>query len=176
MNRSIALLRAVNVGGHHKISMVELRRSFIAAGCTEVATYIQSGNVVFTPPRHVASEGLEGHLHTQLRHDFEIDIPVMVRTDAEIADLISHNPYPGTEGTKLVVWFLGGEAAATPIATFDDHPFAPETLTVWGRHVYLLLPTGQGRSPLLAALDKLRPRVAATARNWNTVEKLASMS
>jgi uncharacterized protein (DUF1697 family) len=174
MARSVVLLRGINVGGR-SLPMAELRRICLAAGCTEVETHIQSGNVVLAHPS-ARGAALETMLESAIRDATGLDVPVLVRTAADLAALVAHNPYPGAEGTKLVVWFLRSADEAARLGAFDASPFAPETLVVGDREVYLSLPHGQGRSPLLGALDKVRPKVTCTARNWNTVEKLLAMA
>ena len=173
MPRVVALLRAVNVGGR-ALAMGELRDLCVAAGCTDVATYIQSGNVVLAHPRHEGA-ALERHLEHAIRDATGMAVPVMVRTATDLADLVAANPYPGTPGNRLVAWFAKDAEGAARLA-LDTAPFAPEDLTVRGRDAYLFLPNGQGRSPLVTALGKVRPSVVATARSWNTVEKLLSMA
>ena len=176
MTSCVALLRGINVGGARKVAMVALRASFEAAGAADVSTYIQSGNVVFTPPPRLRGDALETHLEAQLRADFDFDVPVLVRTSAELGRLVADNPFPDAQGTGLVVWFLGSTADATALDALDASPFAPETLVVQGRDAYLFLPNGQGRSPLVAALGKVRPPLRATARNWNTVRRLHELA
>lgn len=173
MPRVVALLRAVNVGGR-ALAMAELRAICAAAGGTDVETYIQSGNVVLAHPERKGAV-LEAHLEHAIRDATGMTVPVMVRTAAELADLVAANPYPGTPGTRLVVWFGKAADEAARLA-IDTAPFAPEDLTVRGRDAYLYLPDGQGRSPLVTALGRIRPAVVATARNWNTVERLLAMA
>lgn len=176
MHRCVALLRAINVGGNRSVPMAALRTSFETAGATDVSTYIQSGNVIFTPPPTPRGTALESHLEARLRHDLGLEIPVLVRSADELERLIAHNPFPGTEGTKLVVYFVRSEADATTLASLDPTTFAPESLAVHGRELLLSLPGGQARSPLVTALGKVRPRVDFTARNWNTVVKLHQLA
>ena len=176
MTRSVALLRGINLGGRRKVAMPALRTAFEAAGATDVTTYIQSGNVVFTPPPRHRGATLETHLEAQLRRDLDMDVPVLVRTAAELDELVAHNPFPGPDGTKIVVWFVRSPAEGARIGRVDTMPFAPERLEVRGREIYLDLPGGQARSPLLAALGKVRPPVDMTARNWNTVRRLHELA
>ncbi len=177
MARSVALLRGVNVGGRRRVAMADLRGAFTAAGCRDVETSIQSGNVVFSPPTTPrAPHALEAHLERQLRDDLDLDAAVLVRTADELGDVLAANPHPDAVGTHLAVWFLRDDTAAAPLAAFDAAPFAPEALTVRGRHAYLYLPARQGRSKLAAALGRLRPPVLVTARNLNSVRKLHELA
>ena len=99
---------------------------------------------------------------------------VQIRTGAEMAAIVAANPYERADPTRVVVTFC-----ATPQQPpdLDLAAFAPEGLTVHGREVYLDLPDGQARSPLLAALAKAAPDAGrATSRNWRTVSALAERS
>jgi len=146
----LALLRGINVGGHGKLSMVELTRLCTAAGCENVRTYIQSGNVIFTatPANAAALPAL-------------LPAPTLLRTHAELAGLIAHNPYP-PEHSHVV--FLFEPPTKLPVAV------APEAFTVYGLHLYLHLPNGVGNSKLAASLTR-----QGTARNWRTVTMLYEM-
>ncbi len=174
MTSFVALLRGINVGGR-SLPMTQLRSVCTTVGCRDVATYIQSGNAVFTHPT-LAGHALETALEHAILEAVALEVPVLVRTATELSDIVTHNPFPGTEGTKLAVWFVRSNEEGGRIARFDAAPYAPETLRVRGREAYLFLPNGQGRSRLLVDLGKIRPRVTFTARNWNTVEKLLAMA
>jgi len=176
MTVSIALLRGINVGGHRKVPMATLRDLFVDAGYDQVTTYIQSGNVVFSH-RSPSSDRLRADLETRIGDAMGFEVPVMVRTKAEMADVVVRNPYPGVEGTELHVLFLADDlpaGALDAIDSIDVERFAPETLVVSGREIYLHLPDGMGRAKLPAALGRLD--MATTARNWRTVEKLLELA
>ena len=174
MTRSVALLRGINVGGSRKVAMVDLRAAFEAAGCTDVETYIQSGNVVFAHAKKGAA--LEKVLEDQLRVSTGLEIAVVTRTAQEMQAIVEHNPYPGTEGTKLVVWFLRDAIAASVLDRVDRAAIGTEDFTLRGRELYLFLPNGQGRGLLPIALGKAKLPSANTARNWNTLMKLTDMA
>jgi uncharacterized protein (DUF1697 family) len=167
----IALLRGINVGGSRKIHMADLREIFAEAGCADVSSYIQSGNLVFS---HAADDKLAGRLERAIEKETGFDVPVILRTDAEWERVIDANPYPGVEPTKLHVAFLAEVPAAAAVKAFDSDRFAPEEFAVVGREVYLHLPDGIGRAKLPPALPLIRG--VGTARNWRTVLKLAELS
>ena len=137
----LALLRGINVGGHGKLPTAELTRLCTAAGFENVRTYIQSGNVIFTATPAIAA--------------------TLLRTQAELADLIAQTPYPPEQA---YVNFLLQPPTKLPRAV------APEAFTVYGLHLYLHLPNGVGNSKLAASLTR-----QGTARNWRTVTKLHEM-
>ena len=172
MTTYIALLRGINVGGSRKIHMADLRELFSAAGCEDVASYIQSGNVVFT---HPAPEGdLTADLERRIEEETGFDVPVVLRTAAAWDDVVRANPYPDVEPTTLHVAFLAKPPAPDAVKAFDAARFAPEEFVVVGRDVYLHLPDGMGRAKLPPALPLIRG--VGTARNWRTVLKLAELS
>ena len=176
MTTFIALLRAINVGGNRTISMADLREVLTAAGCENVTTYIQSGNVVFTHPGR-SRDALAGALAKQIETATGFAVPVVLRTADEWAAVVRDNPFGGGDPAKLHVAFLGGHPTAEAIAAseaIDPAAFAPETFVLRGREVYLHLPGGVGRAKLTAGL---RPLLAsATTRNWRTVLKLAELA
>jgi len=185
VTRWVALMRGVNVG-RRRLAMADLRRALEDAGCAEVATYLQSGNAVAEVP--VAA----GASATSVAAWFEevigavagFEVPVVVRTAAEMADVVAANPYPDAGGTALHVVFYRpgpepGPVAEQAIAGIDPAAFAPEACTARGDDLYLFLPGGIGRSALAKAGDaaaRRRPALIGTARNWNTVTRLAAMA
>lgn len=169
--RVVGLLRGVNLGPSRRLRMADLRAVVESLGHTDVATYLQSGNVVFTP----TGRADHGTAITQaLREAVGMDVGVLTRTGAAMAGIVAANPYERDDPTKVVVTFLASAGAPPDL---DLAAFAPEGLTVHGTEVYLDVPFGQARSPLLAALAKVTTDDGlATSRNWRTVLALAEMS
>lgn len=186
MPTHVALLRAVNVGGpSRRVAMAELRGVVESLGHKEVATYIQSGNVVFTSTETdpaVLAAALEAAIADRLGVRSE----VVVFDRAAFAEVIAANPYPDEPDPKKVhVVFRALEPTpeeVAAVAAAQERARAKgsrDTATVRGRAVYLHLPDGMGRSELAAQLAKLPTKGVAdgggTARNWSTVRKLQSM-
>jgi uncharacterized protein (DUF1697 family) len=174
--RVVGLLRGVNLGPSRTLRMADLRAAVESLGHTDVRTYLQSGNVVFTP-----AEGATGPLAAGITAAIAaatgLDVNVLTRTGAEMASVVAANPYRREDPTKVVVTFLAAAADAEPVTTLDLAPFAPEGLTVHGTEIYFDLPGGQARSALLDALGKRKVfGKVATSRNWRTVLALAEMS
>ena len=173
----VALLRGINVGGR-RLAMADLRDLFRAAGHDDVRTYVQSGNVVFHADATAAAEtALAADLSRRIGEHCGYEVPVMLRTGEQLAATIEHCPYPtGGDPTRLVVSF-----APRPVEPADVEGALPsagpgEDLTFIGRDLYLWLPDGQGRSPLVQALAKRPAGREFTARNWRTVTTLAEWS
>jgi uncharacterized protein (DUF1697 family) len=177
MARVIALLRGVNIG-KRRVSMVDIRDGLERAGCRNVVTYVQSGNVVLTPPaKHTAS--LRSWLETTLGEIAGFDIPVVLRTATELAAVVKGNPYPEASGTLLHVSFYAETPRTDLLDAIDRAQYAPEKCMLFGRDMYLLLPDGMGNAKLPADLEKAnkrKPAVLATTRNWNTVLKLLELA
>jgi uncharacterized protein (DUF1697 family) len=167
-----ALLRAVNLGPHRKVKMSELRAMVEGAGYTNVATYIQSGNVVFTS-RTRSGRAVERDLEQRLLGMTGIDVGVVVRNVEQLDALIENNPFLSlsTDFTKLVVLFLQSPISAAVRRELTTRDFAPEQVAAGEHDVYIHYPNGQGRSKL--RLDLLEG--VATARNWNTVLRLREL-
>jgi uncharacterized protein (DUF1697 family) len=176
----VALLRGINLGPHKRVAMPALRALLASLGHTDVATYIASGNVVFTaggPGAPLAAE-----LEKAIAADMGVDCRVVVLTCAELARAVADNPYPDEPDLKRVhAFFLmddAGPAARKHVAELQQRCAAKgarDEATIVGRVLYLHTPDGFGRSELAAALSKPRGPAEGTARNWATVTKLASM-
>ncbi|HEU5002304.1 MAG TPA: DUF1697 domain-containing protein [Actinomycetota bacterium] len=175
-DRYVAFLRGINVGGHAIVSMADLRKSFAAMGFDDVATYIQSGNVVFSsgggPPE---AADIEAHL----ARDFGgVTSAVVLRSAAELDVLVDANPYltPDADPKALYVSFLGAPPAAEKAKAFGVPAGASERMTLVGQDVYQYFPEGYGRTKLSGAWLEKGLGVRATTRNWRTVTTLRRMA
>lgn len=172
----IALLRGINVGGHHKLPMADLRAAFEAFGATEVATYIQSGNVVFASDASEAE--LAAALAEMLTERFGFTVPIVLRNAAEFSAAAEDHPHAhlNVEDKLLHVAFLADAPSAETIAAFDLDRYAPDQLLVHGREAYIAYPDGSGRSKLTLDVVERALGTQATARNWRTVQKLVELA
>lgn len=176
--RTIVLLRGINVGGH-RLAMSTLRSVLEATGCSDVVTYIQSGNAVVTPPSLEPSD-LATTLSEAISSAAGYGVPVVLRDRTELAAVVDRNPYPDGEGKQLHVVFFADEPPSGLLDPLDLSSFLPETCTLAGRELYLYLPNGMGRAALPTALTKTGRQTGASAtgttRNWNTVLKLLDLA
>ena len=163
----IALLRAVNVGGTGMLAMADLQRLCAEAGFTRVRTYIQSGNAVFAATLGEAK--VKAALEKALAAHMGKPCRAIVRTGAELADVIKRNPFARHPPNRVIVAFLDAPAPEDAL----DALLAPggEAVRLSGREIFVHYPDGQGRSKL-----KLPLLAQATGRNINTVAKLAAMA
>lgn len=163
----VALLRAVNVGGTGKLAMSTLTALCEAAGFVEIRTYIASGNVVFhgDAPAAAAKRRLEAGLEAYAGRP----VGVLLRSAAEMAEIAAGNPFPRALSSRTVAMFLesppGGDALAGVTGRKD------EEIRLGKREIYVHYPDGIGRSRL-----KIPAAAAGTARNMNTVARLAELA
>jgi uncharacterized protein (DUF1697 family) len=167
MNAYIALLRAVNVGGTGKLPMTELKAMCEAVGFLSVRTYIASGNVVFQSAKTEAR--VKAELEAALTAYAGKPVGVMVRTATEMAAVLAHNPFSKMPGNRTVAYFLDATPSADALQTVTNQ--TSEQLRLGVREVYGYYPDGMGNSKL-----KIPAAKNGTARNMNTIAKLAEMA
>lgn len=178
MTTHIALLRAVNVGGR-TLPMTELRAMLGDLGCRNPRTLLQSGNAVFAAGARTRAAALEDRLQAEARRRFGFDVAFMLRSVDEWHSIIAGNPYRDAardDPGHMIVMALKTAPTAAAIEALRDGYRGPESMHVRGREAYLIYPEGMGRSKLTNALIERRLGVAGTARNWNTVLKLAALA
>ena len=177
--KMVSLLRGINVSGQKKILMADLRDLFERLGFSQVATYIQSGNVVFESPES-ARDLLQKQIQDAIRADYGFTVPVELRSHRELTTVIAEYPFGeidlALEGSKIAVTFLSEEPPAASLATLEQYVIAPDELVHRGREIYLRCPDGFGKAKLTNAILEKKLGVSATSRNWKTVLKLAEMS
>lgn len=172
-----ALLRGINVGGHRRVPMADLRDVLGGLGFDDVKTYLQSGNATFSATG-VASDELEGSIGAALADRFGFDVDVLVRAADEFAAVMAANPFSeeaASDPTRVHAVFLATPLAEGRLEAIGVDCFAPDRVEQGDRVVYLHVPDGLGRSKLAAALSDARLGVATTARNWRTVEAIGGL-
>jgi uncharacterized protein (DUF1697 family) len=177
----VALLRGINVGGHNRVAMADLRAVVAALGHGEVATYIQSGNVVFGAADPDAdSATLAATLERAIAAELGVRPRVVVLSRAELAAVVAANPFPTETNPKcLHALFRGSPLHPEDVAAIASaHARARQRggrdeARVEGSTLFLRTPDGLGRSELAAELTK--PKFDTTARNWATVTRLLSL-
>lgn len=177
MNRYVALLRGINVGGKNKLPMAELVALFEAAGCGAVRTYIQSGNVIFeADPAHAAR--IPALIVEAVAVRFGYRVPVVLRSAAELAAVAGDNPFlqAGADPARLHVAFLADLPAPARVAGLDGERSPPDAFQVRGREIYLHCPNSMARTRLTNAWFDAQLATVSTVRNWNTVLKLVELA
>jgi uncharacterized protein (DUF1697 family) len=173
----VALLRGINVGGKRSLPMKRLLDVFVAAGCEDVRTYIQSGNVVFRAPPALAAR-LSSVLPRAIAKAAGFDVPVVLRSAGELAAAVRNNPFlkMGSDAERCHLLFLADVPDAARVKKLDASRSPPDELAVVGRDVYLLLPNGVARSKLTNAYFDSALATVSTLRNWRTVLTLLDMA
>jgi uncharacterized protein (DUF1697 family) len=168
--RTVALLRGINVGPSTAVGMPALTALFQAQGLTDVTTYLRSGNVVFT------GEADEKSLGRAISEEFGRTVPVLLRTAAELGEVVDGNPYVDRQDdpTKLHVTFLATRPSGT--LAVPDGGTDELTLGAARRLVYLHCPNGYGRTKVDNAFVERALGVAATTRNWKSVLALHELA
>lgn len=164
------LLRAINVGGHNKIPMAELRTLLDELGFGDVATYIQSGNIVCSSRKKPAS--VASTIKSGIAERFGHDIEVIVRSGYELAQIVADFPYPEANPKSSGIMFLS-EACN---GTIDATAFAPDVCRVGGAQVFVNCPNGFGSTKLTGAWIEKQAATSGTMRNFATVLKLRDMT
>lgn len=168
MTRQVALLRGVNLGGR-KVIMSELRAICERAGYADVKTLVASGNLVLDAKEKGAK--LEAALGELILNEMGLKTDVFVRTGAELNAVVAANPFKAfakQQPNFLVVTFMRAPASAAEMKAIKDTALLGEEAVQGKGCLYIKFPQGQGPS-------KLKTPKLATARNWNTVTKLAAM-
>jgi len=175
MGRQVALLRAVNVGGR-KLPMAELRALCGALGWRDVATYIQSGNLVFTASE--TREALEARLEEAIAGRFGMDVPAIVRTAAEWQRYAAANPFVDVaqdQPDRLMLLLAKKPPAAGAAAAIAAKAKAGEQVRQAGDALWIHYPEGAGKSKLTPSLIDRAVGSPATQRNFRTVLRLMEM-
>jgi uncharacterized protein (DUF1697 family) len=173
----VALLRAINVGGANRLTMSELRDTFERAGFTAVRTLLQSGNVVCHSPLRTA-RATERRMSEALRDHRGLDLDVFVRSADEWRGIIADNPFAGESRRApghVVAMIFAKAVAAEDVARLKKAIAGGERLVIEGAHGYIVYPDGIGPSRLTGSLIERLLATRGTARNWNTVLKLAAL-
>ena len=172
----VALLRGINVGGKNKLPMKDLAEMFAAAGCKEVRTFIQSGNVIFRCPRGASARLLEV-ISAKIAARFGHKPPILLRTPEQLEHVLRNNPFlkAGAPEEELHVLFLADMPAAARVKELDPDRSPPDEFEVRGQEIYLRLPNGAADSKLTNAYFDSKLATCCTSRNWRTVNKLLEL-
>lgn len=176
MSIRIAFGHAVNLGTAHRLPMAKLRALAKKLGLAEARTVGQKGNLVFASTASAAS--LEKKLDAATEASLHIDTQFFVRTPSELRAVIARNPFRKEavrDPAHVLVYFTKKKPSQRGLAALKKALDGPEEIRAGARHLYLFYPKGIGRSKLTSALMDAKLGVRGTARNWNTVKKLASL-
>ncbi len=172
------MLRGINVSGQKKIKMADLRGLLSELSYKNVETYIQSGNVLFdqagaTPDR------LAREIEQKIRSHYGFEVPTLVKEPSDFEAVIRNNPFlqdPEKDPDRVYITFLGSLPAQDRIETLNGVDHSPEAFVLDGGNIYFYSPKGYGKAKMNNNFFEQKLKVAATTRNWKTVNKLAALA
>ena len=170
----VALLRAVNLGAHNKISMADLKAVAAVCGFSGAKTLLQSGNLVFEAKGKTPA-ALEKVLEAALAKELRLETPVVVRSAAEWRAALAENPFPKqakSDPSHLLVMPLKAKCDKAALGELSRAIVGREQVKMSGQQLYFVYPDGIGESKLTAALIEKKIGVTGMARNWNTAHKI----
>ena len=173
------MLRGINVSGHKKVPMPDLKALYEGLSFRDVITYIQSGNVIFKADISISPVELAGRIEKSIIEKFGFDVPVIIRTMDEIKNVVALNPFlkeSGIDIDKLHVTFLEEKPQSSKISAIEDLDFSPDKFFIIEREIYLYCPNGYGNTKLSNTYFENKLKMQATTRNWKTVNKLAELA
>lgn len=179
MQTFISILRGINVSGQKKILMADLKILFESLHFKKIATYIQSGNVVFKSDLKSSDIQLAEKIEKAICAKYNFEVPVIIRTKEELEKIISQNPFikeKNIDLKKLHVTFLSEAPDKEKIDQIKQADFLPDRFVVKGKEIYLHIPGSYGETKLSNKFFENKLKVSATTRNWNTVNKLFEMA
>lgn len=177
MKTYIALLRGINVGGHNKIKMVDLKEAFLSVGFESVTTYIQSGNVVFKAVSEDIKE-LQEKIKKVIQKNFDVEISVVVLTQEALKRILTKNPFEerfsNNEAELKKIYFIVFCNAPNENAIIELNKLsvAPEEFIIAPDTIYLYAANGYGKTKLHNNFFEKKLRNKSTARNLKTLSKL----
>lgn len=177
MQTYIALLRGINVSGHNKIKMVDLKLLFIDLGFSDIVTYIQSGNVIFKSLNKDCSQ-IEHDIVEAIKKHYDYSIKVMILTKKELEIIFKSSPFSGKtnlDNKKIGVTFLKNNPVNDHISKVEELA-SPDEIVIFNKNtIYMYCSNGFGKTKLTNNTIERKLNTDATSRNWNTVSKLVNL-
>ncbi|WP_029429544.1 DUF1697 domain-containing protein [Blastococcus sp. URHD0036] len=175
MTRYAVLLRGINVGRAKRIAMADLRARLGEAGFEDVATLLNSGNVVLSSSSSAAKVGPA--VEKVIQDELGVESAAVVRTADEIRAVVALDPLGDVadDGSRYVVAFMASKPGKELEELLGSVDAGEDRYAVHGRELFVWCPKGQMDSPLMTAFGKAKGGPVTTARNWNTVQKLADL-
>jgi len=174
MKTYIALLRGINVGGHKKVPMAELRELLTKSGLVNVKTYIQSGNVIFQSSEEDKVK-LGAIIHEAIISHFGFNVPILVSCKDEIKAILDNCPFPEEKEVESYFILLSEIPEKDLIDEISQQAFSNEEFIITNSCVYIFYTLGAGKAKLGINWFEKKLKVKATARNYRTMVKLLSL-
>jgi len=177
MKKYISLLRGINVGGHKKIRMADLKAMFIKCGYENPITYIQSGNVVFESKESNQSV-IEKQISSSILETFGFEVPVIIRTVEELKSAVKNNPFhsESVDEKKLHITFLEKSPDNETIVKIENTILKNDKFKIVGKEVYVYVEGSYYKTKISNQFFEKQLKVSTTTRNWRTVNKLLKIT
>ena len=179
MEAYISLLRGVNVSGQKMMKMPDVKALYEELEFKDVITYIQSGNIIFKAGKKISEQDLSKKIAERIRRKYGFDVPVTIRTLAEMKKTISLNPFlkkKEIDRERLYVTFLEEKPTKEGQKKLEEFDPSPDKFIIVGREVYLHCPNGYGNSKISNNFFESKLKITATTRNWKTVNTLVDLA
>jgi uncharacterized protein (DUF1697 family) len=173
--RQVGFLRGINVGGHNRIAMADLRALVTDLGYPDVTTHLQSGNVLYTAK--VSPVKAAKAISAAIEATLGLRIPVVCRTRDELAATVANDPMGSVahDPSRYLIVFMDQAPSAEALARLAAVEAGTDVVTLAGRDLYVWMPESLRNSPVAAALQRGVLKVTWTGRNWRTVTKVAEL-
>lgn len=178
MKTYISLLRGINIGGHKKIKMDSLRENFSSLGYSNIKTYIQSGNILFSSKEEDKTK-LEKEISSMIMDKYGFDVPVLVLNSDDLNEVITNNPFANSINHKkefIHITFLSNEVKEINYKEIESKKESEDEYKIINKTVYLYLPKGYGNTKIHNNFFEKLLKTQATTRNWKTCLELLEMS
>lgn len=173
MQTHIALLRGINVGGHKKLKMADLKLLFEDLGFQNVTTYIQSGNVIFSAEEE---RGLSEKISNEIKAKFGWEVPVLVKTMDEIVKILATCPFEETKKVEAYFMLLASKPETKLMEAVREISYPNEEFVLSPECVYIHYGNGAGNAKLNNNFFEKKLKVAATTRNYRTLARLVELA
>ena len=174
MKRSLILLRGINVSGHNKVPMADLRAALTDAGLRNVSTYIQSGNIGVDS--NETAESLGRIVEQVLVESFDVHVPAVVVARSDIETILDGAPFaPDADPAYQVVYFAGAPVDVAGVDSMDRSRYGGDTITAGPRAVYVSFENGQSTSKLTVDALERAAGCTLTGRNLRSTAKLLAL-
>ncbi len=173
--RYLVMPRGINVGTRNRVPMAELRSKLADEGYSDVATVLQSGNVIVST-ESTRSDRVGGAVQRLLSDEFDVNVPCVVRSANQVRRVLERNPLREvvSDPSRYLVNFLSQEPDPEMVRALLEEDHSPETIAIEGTEAYVWTPDGVKAMTLSYVYLEKRFGVTATARNWNTLEKIVA--
>ncbi|GGI55817.1 DUF1697 domain-containing protein [Winogradskyella haliclonae] len=169
----IALLRGINVGGHRKVLMAELRELLSKSGLKDVQTYIQSGNVVFQSSD--TAKHIKSNIEKAILDYFGFEVTTLIKTDDQLKAIFDNCPFQNEEKEKSYFMMLDSIPDKIGLEEVSELSYSGEEFHITDNCIYFFSANGYGRTKFNSSFFERKLKANATARNYKTMLKLLAM-